>query len=326
MNLWLASIVALLIALPQAASAAQPDAVARARADFDAGRYGEAVRTLEPVAAENPKDATIHYWLGRARLETHDFRGAVEALAQSVAVSPDNADYRRWLARAQGEIADRERSFTAARRARQELEHAVRLDPSNLPARRDLMGFYLEAPWIIGGGEGKAKTQIDAIAALDAIAGHLARAAFWRHKKDGVRARAEYEAVFKAAPSTIQSYLEAAEFYERADDAAGLRVAIEHAEKIDPAEAQLLYFKGVLGILTKTNLDGAEAALRTYLERVPPRHDRPSAAATHEWLGRLYEALSQSEQAKAEYTTALGLQSDRDSARQRLRRLEPRKK
>jgi len=92
-----------------------------------------------------------------------------------------------------------------------------------------------------------------------------------------------------------------------------LRAAIERAEKIDAAEPQLLYFRGALKILEKADLTGAEEALRTYLSRVPPRSDRPSAAATHEWLGRLYEALGDRTRAIAEYKNALAQQSDRDS-------------
>ena len=41
-------------------------------------------------------------------------------------------------------------------------------------------------------------------------------------------------------------------------------------------------------------------------------------------LGRLYEALGQRDRAIAEYKEALAQQSDRDSARDRLRRLEQR--
>jgi tetratricopeptide (TPR) repeat protein len=299
----------------------QPDAIERARADFDAGRYAQAAQLLEPLAIANARDATACFWLGRARLEEHDYRRAVDALTRAVNLSPDNADYRRWLARAHAEIADREHSFTMARRVRQELEQAVRLDPSNLAVRRDLMGFYLAAPWLLGGGDGKAKAQIDAIAALDPIAGHLARAAYWRHKNDGARARSEYEAVLKAAPPAISPYLEAAEFYERADDAAGLQKAIEAAQKIDPAEPQLMFFRGAHAVLRRMGLDQAEHELLGYLDRVPPRSDRPPPAAAHEWLGRLYEALNRPDQAMVEYRKALALQTDRNSARDRLRRL-----
>ena len=42
--------------------------------------------------------------------------------------------------------------------------------------RRALAEFYAEAPWIVGGSEDGAKQQVDAIAAMDPVQGHLARA------------------------------------------------------------------------------------------------------------------------------------------------------
>src|SRR5207247_7476009 len=93
-------------------------------------------------------------------------------------------------------------------------------------------------------------------------------------------ATSKYEAILKAPPPTISPYLEAAEFYERADDAAGLQKAIEAAQTIDPAEPQLMYFRGANAVLTRTGLDKAEHELLGYLDRVPPRSDRPPAAAT----------------------------------------------
>jgi tetratricopeptide (TPR) repeat protein len=74
-------------------------------------------------------------------------------------------------------------------------------------------------------------------------------------------------------------------------------------------------------VLTRMGLDKAEHELLGYLDRVPPRSDRPPPAAVHEWLGRLYEALNRSDQAMVEYRKALALQTDRNSARDRLRRL-----
>src|SRR5438874_2315726 len=120
------------------------DHIARAREDFDAGRYAEAARLLEPLTTPTSRDASSWYWLGRVHLEERDYHGAVDALTRAVNLTPNDAEYRRWLARAQAEIADREHSFAMARRVRQELEQALRLDPSNLAVRRDLMDFYLQ--------------------------------------------------------------------------------------------------------------------------------------------------------------------------------------
>src|SRR5207237_9745908 len=126
---------------PPRCALCQSVAIGRARAHFDAGRYRQAGQVLEPGTIADTHVVAAYYWLGRARLEERDYHRAVDALTRAVNLTPDNADYRRWLARAQAEIADREHSFTMARRVRQGLEQAVRLDPSNLAVRRDLVGF-----------------------------------------------------------------------------------------------------------------------------------------------------------------------------------------
>jgi tetratricopeptide (TPR) repeat protein len=323
----LAFMVIAAVASPQAIAGTERSAlIDHARADFEAGRYADAASALESVTKGKPEDAMAYYWLGRARLEQGDYRHAIEAFTRAVNLDSDNSEYFRWLGRAEGEVADREHSFSAARRVRPALEQSVRLDPSNVAARRDLMGFYLEAPWLMGGSDGKASGQVLAIAAIDPVAGHLARAAYWAHKNDVNRAKAEYEAVLAAGPREPGPYLEAAEFYERIQDSTGLRTMIDLATKIDPREPQLMYFRGVLAVLTGIGLAEAEDALTGYAETIPRRSDRPAPSAARDWLGRLYEALGRTDQAATEFKKALALDPNRKSARESLRRLEQQKK
>ena len=323
----LAFMVIATVASPQAIADVERSAsIDHARADFEAGRYTDAASALESVTQSKPEDALAYYWLGRARLEQGDYRHAIEAFTRAVNLDSDNSEYFRWLGRAEGEVADREHSFSAARRVRPALEKSVRLDPSNVAARRDLMGFYLEAPWLMGGSDGKGWSQVLAIAAIDPMAGHLARAAYWAHKNDTNRAKAEYGAAVEAGPREIGPYLEVAEFYERTSNAAGLRAIIDLAEKIDANEPQLMYFRGVLAVLSGIALADAEEALRAYAERVPRRSDRPAPSAARDWLGQVYEALGRPDEAATEFKKALALDPNRKSARESLRRLEQQKK
>jgi tetratricopeptide (TPR) repeat protein len=319
----LAVFVVSMLAVPQvrAADPSTSASVDSARSDFEAGRYDDAVSVLESAIAAEPADASAAYWLGRARLEKRDYHGAVDALTRAVKLQPVSAEYHRWLARAAAEVADREHSLGAARRVRQELEHAVRIDPDDVAARRDLEGFYLEAPWFIGGGESKALTQVDAIASLDPIAGHLARALYWMHKKDPARARNEYTAAVDAHPEDVTPYLEAAVFYESTNDAAGLRSVIRLAEQVNPREPQLMYYRGVLGALAHAGLARARDSLTRYLAQVPRRSDRPDPAAAHEWLGRVHEALGDPDRAADEFRKSLALEPGRKIARDHLQLL-----
>jgi hypothetical protein len=51
---------------------------------------------------------------------------------------------------------------------REAFQKAVELDPSNMDAQFGLMGYYLAAPAIAGGGIDKARDQARAIARVDA--------------------------------------------------------------------------------------------------------------------------------------------------------------
>jgi len=317
--------VVLCLAVSAAAAAPQSTgAVERARRQFEEGHYEESARTLESAVSESPQDDAVYYGLGRARFELRDYTGAIEALKHAAELRAQNSEYHRWLGRAYGEQADRERSFSLARHVRDQFEEAVRLDPSNIAARRDLLEFYLDAPRILGGGREKGWSQAAAIAVIDPVAGHLARAVCWARQGKGEGtsgATSEYKAVLDAKPRQVEPYLEAAVFYEKQKDPAGLRAAVEGADAVKLSAPELAYFRGVLNVIAGRKSEDAEASLKMYLSAVPPRSDRPSHASAHEWLGRLYESLGQPALAAAEYRNALALDPRRESARQSLRRL-----
>ena len=136
--------------------------------------------------------------------------------------APGNSEYHRWLGRAYGAKADRTRSFLLARRVKGEFEQAVELDPSNIAARRDLLEFYLDAPWIVGGDDGKARDQVRAIALRDPVQGDLARARYFMSEGHGDQAAAAYGRVLAMKPPAADPYFEAAEFFARHRQADGL--------------------------------------------------------------------------------------------------------
>jgi len=295
-------------------------AIERARHQFDGGRYAEAVDTLTATIVQEPQDSAAYFWLGRAQFELRDYTSAIKSLERSVELSPADSEFHRWLGRFYGQEAGRKRSLSLAARVRRQFEDAVRVSPTNLAARRDLMQFYLEAPWILGGSDAKARQQVHEIAALDPTAGHLARAAFLTHQNDRAQAAAEYQVVLDARPENVDWYFEVAEFYEKGRDVPGLRATLEGAASADPLDPRLLYFRGIVDVVAGVDFSDAESLLQEYLS-VPVRSDRPSRASTHEWLGRLYEQLGKPARAVVEYRAALALEPERKSAQESLRRL-----
>ena len=270
----------------------------------------------------HPGDAEAHFWMGRCYYELHDYDNAVEQTERAVELAQDNSRFHQWLGRAYGGKADRKRSFFLARRVKKELEKAVELDPANASARRDLQRFYMEAPWIVGGSNAKALRMADAVAAIDPVEGHLARAEYYERVVGNIPlAEKEYLTVLAMRPQPAGPYFEIAEFYARREDLQGLEKALSAAAKAGPSDPRLLYYRGVADTIKDGAPETAAKELQTYLE-IPERSEWPSPADAREWLGRLYERESKPAAAAAQYREALEKEPARSGTRARLERLE----
>jgi tetratricopeptide (TPR) repeat protein len=263
---------------------APESAVEMAQAQFESGDYGAVITTLNAALASTPQDASMHYWLARSYYEKQDFDRAVTSAEQAVKLSPQNSEYNRWLGRAYGGKAEKNHSFFLARKVKQAFQTAVRLAPQSIPARRDLMQYCVEAPWIVGGDKGMAREQIDAISKLDPVEGRLARAAYLTAEKQWKAAEAEYLAVLAASPGHIAPYMEASEFFESRKDSANLERTLEAAAHAGPDDPRLQYYQGVSLFLRGTELATARQLLNSYVANVPERSDYPSHRSAMEWL------------------------------------------
>ncbi len=292
-----------------------------AQQQFDAGNYSGAIRTLEAVAVSSPQDARLYFWMGRSYYELRDYKDASGQLERAVRLDSNNSEYHDWLGRAYGEDADHSHSFWLARKSREQFEEAVRLDPKNIPARRDLMEFYASAPWILGGSKDKAREQIAAIAALDQVEGALAQALFYKDTKRLDQAEPYYREIIEWKPHRVEPYLEVAAFYARRGDAAHMKEAVDLATSVNPSDIRLPYYRGVLGVL-EGSFSEAETDLKAYLARTPQRSDLPSHGQARMWLGILYEKMGRRLEAAEQFRAALQIDPDLDYARQSLQRLE----
>lgn len=315
-----AALLALTFAVPS--RPASNGELAKAEQQFDAGNYAEAIQTIRGVLTQNANDAAAHYWLGRCYYELRDYDNAVAEEERATLLAPKSSLDHQWLGRAYGEKADRDRSFFLARKVKKEFELAVELDPSNLSARRDLEDYLLEAPWIVGGSKDDALAQVNAISALDPLAGHLARADYWSHLGNKIQAEAEYRAALGMKPRTLRPYLEVADFYIHQGNGSALDGVIRAAAAVDSKDPRLSYYRGVARVVTGTGQSEAEEDLKSYLASSPDRSDWPSHAAAREWLGQLYEREGKRIEAAEQYRAALQLDPGRKLARKRLEQLE----
>jgi tetratricopeptide (TPR) repeat protein len=293
-----------------------------AQRQFNAGNYSAAITTLQSAITQNSSSAEAYYWLGRTYYEIRDYDNAITAGEKSIALDPKNSVYHQWLGRIYGGKADRDRSFSYARKVKKEFEAAVELNPDNLAARRDLEEYDLQAPWVVGGNKDEAKAQVDAITARDPVAGHLARAVY---DMDGLKkpelAEKEYREVLAAKPGKIEPYLEVIAFFQQQNKPADMETAIQAAALVAPNDPRLGYWRGAALTLANSNLADAEKYLKAYLASTPDRSDWPSHAAARVWLGRVYEAQGKRSEAAEQYRSALQLDSSDKDAKARLDKL-----
>jgi tetratricopeptide (TPR) repeat protein len=261
--------------------------IAAVRAQFDAGNYKTALNTLSTALQKSPDDASLHYWIARTNYELRNYDEAINHAELSVKLAPQNAEFSRWLGRAYGAKAEQSHSFFLARKVKQAFELAVKLAPGNIAARRDLMQYCVEAPWIAGGDKDKAKQQIAAIAALDAVEGRLARAAYLKTEKQWKPAETEYLAVLEQHPRGIDPYMEAAEFFSDRKDTGHLEKTVEGASRVDSGDPRISYYRAVALILKGTDGQAAEQLLKTYIASVPEKSEYPSHKSAADWLARL---------------------------------------
>ncbi|MFZ0522484.1 MAG: tetratricopeptide repeat protein [Candidatus Acidiferrales bacterium] len=315
-----------LVAASGGLSSAAADASAQiqnAQRQFNAGNYSAAIATLQAAVQQNPNSGEAYYWLGRSYYEIRDYDNAITAAEKSVAIDAKNSVYHQWLGRIYGGKADRDRSFSYARKVKKEFETAVELNPSNIAARRDLVEYCVQAPWVVGGNKDEAKTQVEAIAALDPIEGHLARAVYdLDGQKKPELAEQEYRAVLAAKPAKIDPYFDVISFFQKQNKPADMQTAIQAAAQVSPNDPRLGYARGVALVLSNSNLADAERDLKAYLASTPDRSDWPSHAAARAWLGRLYEAQGKRSDAAEQYRAALQLDPENKDAKTRLEHLE----
>ncbi|HKC11059.1 MAG TPA: tetratricopeptide repeat protein, partial [Vicinamibacteria bacterium] len=137
----------------------------------------EAQKAFETLAATEPRNADIQFYLGRLALQRDDHEKAVAYLEKAVALSSNDARYHHRLGDAYGLSAQKAGIFSKmglASKCKAEYEKAVELDPRNIEARLSLMSFYQQAPGFAGGSVEKALEQAREVKKLDVNRGRIA--------------------------------------------------------------------------------------------------------------------------------------------------------
>jgi tetratricopeptide (TPR) repeat protein len=272
------------------ALAADPAALASARALFDAGRFSDARAAFEKLEATEPGDADVHYYLGQLALERDDADAAVRELERATSISPGSGRAHNALGDAYGRSAEKAGMFSQfglARKSLAEYERAVALEPGNVDFHESLFGYCVAAPSLVGGGDDRAAAEAAVIRRLDPARGHRAFATLYGKDEKYDLALAELDEVLKAAP----------------DDYAAL------------------YQVGRNAALSGKGLERGLASLRRCMALAAPQGAPPHAAA--QWrIGTILERKGDKEGARAAYLAALKIDPGFKQASDSLKSLD----
>lgn len=317
--------VARVALLALAACASRADVPQEAKALFASGDYAKAIEVLNQAAASAPNDAAVQHLLARSYFESEQFDRAISAGEKSVKLDPQNSQYHELLGRAYGEKADRSGWFSAlslAKKARKEFDTAVQLDEHNFSAMQAMIEFDCSAPGIAGGGEDKARPEIQKLSSMDAAEGRYAAGNCHRQKKGYDAADAEFQKALALHPKSVDLIYDIGDYYMKRDQAEGLAGVIKEGERADSADPRGNLFRAVILVLQKQKPAESAKLIREYIARAPKRNNYPSKAMAHYWLGRIEENQNNSSSAKREYQEALNLEPKNRYANEALKRLQ----
>lgn len=283
--------LSLLLACATSLAAVDPAALDSARALFhERGQSAEAQKAFEALAATDPKNADVNFFLGQLANRRDDPAKAVKYFEAAVAAAPADARHHHGLADAYGRSAQKAgmlSKFGLAKKCVAAYERAVELEPANLDFRQSLFEFYRQAPAIAGGGVDKAVAQAEAIKKIDAHRGRFAFATLYVGEKKYAEALAQLDEVLQVSP----------------DDYAAL------------------YQVGRLAAVTGEYLDRGLAALRRCLALPVPTPNTPGHAAAHWRIGTILEKRKDLPGARTAYEAAVTLDPKFTPAADALKKL-----
>ena len=290
---------------------------------YELSDYERALKLLQDATSKNPHNGEVLLLLAKSHFELRQFDAAVASAEKAVAVAPGNSIYHEWLGRSFGEKASKSSWFSAlslARKAQQEFETAVRLNPKNYSAFQALIEFDCAAPGIAGGGEDKALPKIEQLTAMDESEGHYAAGNCRRQKKDYPAAEVEFDKALVNAKSPDLIF-DIGDFALKRNQPQRLLAVVDAGQKASSSDPRTKFYRAAALILQKRKPDEAESLLREYLNTAPRRTGYPRPALAHDWLGRLFENQNNRDAAAREYATSLHADPKDKTAQEALRRL-----
>jgi len=295
-----------------------------ARAHIDRYEYAAARSALQPALDDPALAGEALVLITRSYNGTENYERGIEYGKRAVEAMPASSEAQLQYAVAlRNRLArvSKPRGLFLLSGYKNALRKAVELDPDNLDAREEELGFLMHAPAIAGGSMTRARERAAELKRLDWRRGTRVEAEIREVEGDFAGATALWEAVLKKFPGDPESHLMLGLGYQREGR---YREAEPHFLALSKQEDLRFLLWGNYGLGSSRVLGGYDPAaavkhLREYLVKLRDVFPKlPSSSRAYELLGRAYEQLDRPGDARAAYRRAVELDGGNKAAREAL--------
>jgi len=319
------TIAATLILLAWPVAAAELD---DAGSLIDAGNYDEARQILDQTVQDPAQKAQSLVLLTRIYNRLEDYEQGMRTGKQAVKLLPDSsvAHYEYAVAvRTKLSKVSKMKAMFSLGTYKKELQRALELEPNNLEARQEEIGFLSNAPGFAGGDKAKAAERIAELKALDWRSGMIMQSELQQAQGDRPGMIETHEQILEKHPEEDGIRLTLAVMYqneERWVDADAQLVVLRDTERPELARSAL-YQRARCRVMGEFEQDEAVSFLEQFIEETPAdSKGRPTTADAFWRMGLAQEQLGERDAALTSYQRALALQPEHEEAQKALKVLK----
>ncbi len=317
----------LTLALLLICAPALADELEEARGLVEAGSFEEARGILEGAIEVPSQRAQGLVLLTEALNGLEEYEEGVKTGEEAVELLPESSEahlqYAVALRIKMSNVGKMKAMFTVGT-YKKELQRAIDLDPGNVDALTEEVGYLGNAPGIAGGDLDKAREKAQELRKYDERAAAQMLAQIEMNDGHPDKAIKALEELVEATPDDwlsrfqLAMMLQGEERYQDAD--------LQFAAVVDGDDRRLslgaLYQQARTRVLGKYDQEKAVELLKEYAKL--PAADLtglPSASSAHWRMGNAYEQLNRKPDARAAYQTALRLDPENKEAKKALKSL-----
>jgi tetratricopeptide (TPR) repeat protein len=302
------------------------DPLADAIAAYERRDYVTARRQLTTLSSQRSTAAVAQHYLGWIAFHSGQLEKAISHFAEAVSREPKNSSYHSALARAYGAAARTAGAFkqlSYGKKAKEELEVAIALDPSNPAAHWGMMEIYLHAPSIFGGSIDKAKLEAAEIARFDPLLGFRARGRI--HAKEGRRDLEEHEYLeaLRRRPADRDPYFWLGYHYQERKQFEKAFAVFERRVTAAPGDRGAWYEIGRTAAYSGQRLARGLEALQLFEQLPSLRRDEPPLAMLHLRRAQIFEKQGRLDLARQQLAAAKRLDPAHSEIVELAKRLSP---